>query len=188
MLTLFQKGLLAILALGILLIALVVAAKAPAQATTFAPAVQVPVNAVVPPGIVTTGDAIVRVKPDGAVLGVGATAQGSTAAEAQDLLVDGEGTTTATVTFTLLDPKAVQASARAQAIADARTKAEAMAKTANVGLGKIVSVNDIGLAPTVDTTTFSQLVKSAQPAPVAPQLPTGELQVVVRVQVQFELA
>src|SRR5437660_12784982 len=68
MLTLFQKGLLAILALGILLIALVVAAKAPAQATTFAPAVQVPVNAVVPPGIVTTGDAIVRVKPDGAVL------------------------------------------------------------------------------------------------------------------------
>ena len=63
-----------------------------------------------------------------------------------------------------------------------------MAKTANVGLGKIVSVNDIGLAPTVDTTTFSQLVKSAQPAPVAPQLPTGELQVVVRVQVQFELA
>ena len=46
----------------------------------------------------------------------------------------------------------------------------------------------IGLAPTVDTTTFSQLVKSAQPAPVAPQLPTGELQVVVRVQVQFELA
>jgi len=108
--------------------------------------------------------------------------------KALDALVDGEGTTTATVTFTLLDPKAVQASARAQAIADARTKAEAMAKTANVGLGKIVSVNDIGLAPTVDTTTFSQLVKSAQPAPVAPQLPTGELQVVVRVQVQFELA
>src|SRR5438445_367779 len=137
MLTLFQKGLLAILALGILLIALVVAAKAPAQATTFAPAVQVPVNAVVPPGIVTTGDAIVRVKPDGAVLGVGATAQGSTAAEAQDLL--------------------------AQRIS---------------GL----------LARAVDTTTFSQLVKSAQPAPVAPQLPTGELQVVVRVQVQFELA
>src|SRR5688572_25515694 len=65
MLTLFQRTLIAILAFGFLLVALVVAAKAPAQATTFAPAVQVPVNAVIAPGIVTTGDATVRVKPDG---------------------------------------------------------------------------------------------------------------------------
>jgi uncharacterized protein YggE len=257
MLTFFQKSLLATVALGAILVALVVAAKAPAQATTVSAALPVPAGGPIPAGIVTTGDAIVRVKPDGAFLGVGAVAQGATAGEAQDLLaqridalvqrartlgiadadtktaiyridpqyayeqgkpprltgyqgtqqlvltlhgtdgvgkaldalVGGDGATNATVTFTLLDPKPVQAAARAQAIQDARGKAEAMAKTAAVSLGKVVSVNDIGLAPTVDSTTFSQLVKSAQPAPaaIAPQLPTGELQVSVRVQVQFEI-
>src|SRR5207249_2307888 len=194
MLTLFQKGLLAILALGILLIALVVAAKAPAQATTFAPAVSVPVNAVIPPGIVTTGDATVKAKPDGAIVTIGATVQASTADDAQlqlservakildgarslaiadndiktvayridpqyayeqgkaprlsgfqaaqqialtlhgtdgvgkalDTLVQGgDAATTATVAFALLDAKAAQASAREQAIQDARAKAQA---------------------------------------------------------------
>ena len=62
-----------------------------------------------------------------------------------------------------------------------------MAKTAGVALGKVVSVSDVGLAPTVDTTTYSQLVKSAAPAALPPQLPMGELQVMVRVQVQFEI-
>ena len=88
MLTLFQKSLLATIALGILLVAFVIAAKAPAQATTIAPAVQVPVNAVVPQGIVTTGDATVRVKPDAAIVTVGAVVQGATADEAQALLSD----------------------------------------------------------------------------------------------------
>ena len=106
---------------------------------------------------------------------------------ALDTLVQGDNAATATVTFTLFDPKAVQATARAQAIGDARSKAEAMAKTAGVALGKVVSVSDVGLAPTVDTTTYSQLVKSAAPAALPPQLPMGELQVMVRVQVQFEI-
>jgi hypothetical protein len=253
MFTLFQKSVLGTIALGALLLSFVVVAKAPAQATTISPAITTPVGSI-PAGIVTTGDAIVRAKPDGAFLGVGAIAQGATAGEAQDLLsqrvetliqrakvlgvadadlktavyriepqyayeqgkaprltgyqgtqqlvitlhgttgvgkaidtlVQGDGATNATVTFTLLDPKGVQATARAQAIQDARAKAEAMAKTAGVQLGKIVSVNDIGLAPTVDSTTFSSLVKGPVPA-AAPQLPTGELQVSVRVQVQFEI-
>lgn len=257
MLTLFQRTLLAILAFGFLLVALVVAAKAPAQATTFAPALSLPVNAVIPPGIVTTGDANVKAKPDGAIVTVGAVVQGATADEAQaqlsgriatilerakalaiadsdtktvayridpqyaydpgkaprltgfqaaqqialtlhgtdgigkalDTLVQGDGATTATVAFALLDAKAAQASAREQAIQDARAKAQAMATTAGVQLGKVISVNDIGLAPTVDGairgdyTAFA--IKAAAPMP---QLPAGELQVVVRVQVQWELA
>src|SRR5947209_8676661 len=159
MLTFFQKTVLGTIGLAAVLVALVLAAKAPAQATTISPVLPAPGGAV-PAGIVTTGDAIVRVKPDAAVVGVGAVVQGSTAD---------------------------QATARAQAIGDARSKAEAMAKAAGVALGKVVSVSDIGLTPTVDTTTYSPLVKSAVPAAMAPQLPTGELQVTVRVQVQFEI-
>src|SRR5437879_6907787 len=254
MLTLFRESLLGPIALAGLLLALVIAAKTPAQATTISPAVRLPIG-LVQPGIVTTGDATVRVKPDAAIVTVGAIAQSSTAAETQallaervgrvlerakalaiedkdtktvtyridpqyayeqgkaprlvgfqgnqqialtlhgtdgvgktlDALVQDDGATTASVAFTLLDSKAAQASAREQAIQDARGKAEAMAKTAGVALGKVVSVNDVGLAPTVDTTTYSQLVKSAAPAALPPQLPMGELQVMVRVQVQFEI-
>lgn len=257
MLTLFQRILIVVLAFGFLVVALVVAAKAPAQATTFAPAVTLPVNAVIAPGIVATGDATVKAKPDGAIVTIGAVVQSSTAEEAQvqlservakildgakglaildsdtktvayridpqyayeqgkaprltgfqatqqialtlhstdtvgkvlDTLVHGDSATTATVAFALLDAKAAQASAREQAIEDARAKAEAMARTAKVQLGKVLSVNDVGLTPTIDgsvrspATTFALLA----PAPV-PQLPAGELQVVVRVQVQWELA
>src|SRR2546430_9410911 len=80
MLTLFQKSLLGTIALAGLLLALVIAAKTPAQATTISPAVQVPIG-LVPPGIVTTGDATVRVKPDAAIVTVGAIAPSSTAPE-----------------------------------------------------------------------------------------------------------
>ena len=45
MFTMFQRTVLVVLAFGFLVVAIVVAAKAPAQATTFAPAVSVPVNA-----------------------------------------------------------------------------------------------------------------------------------------------
>ena len=248
MLTLFQKSLLATIALGVLLVAFVIAAKAPAQATTIAPAVQVPVNAVVPQGIVTTGDATVRVKPDAAIVTVGAVVQGATADKAQallsdriakvldrakalaiadgdtktvayridpqyayeqgkaprlvgfqanqqlaltlhgtdgvgkalDTLVQNDGATTATVQFTLLDAKAAQASAREQAIQDARGKAIAMARTAGVQLGKVTSVSDLASSPSFDA--FKAMIPA--PGPLGPsaaaQLPTGQLDVVVR--------
>ena len=218
---------------------------------------QVPVNAVIAPGIVTTGDATVHVKPDGAIVSVGTVVQAAKADEAQallsrriakllerakalaiedsdtktvgyridpqyaygqgkaprltgfqatqqitvtlrgidrvgnvlDTLVQADGANTAMVAFTLLDPKAAQASAREQAIRDALTKAQAMARTAGVQLGKLISVSDIGLAPTVDGSVFMAAFSLAGPgAGPQPQLPTGELQVVVRVQVQFEIA
>src|SRR5438105_4975811 len=121
MLTLFQKSLLATIALGVLLVAFVIAAKAPAQATTIAPAVQVP----------------------------------------------------------LLDAKAAQASAREQAIQDARAKAIAMARTAGVQLGKVTSVSDLASSPSFDA--FKAMIPA--PGPLGPsaaaQLPTGQLDVVV---------
>ena len=254
MLTLFQKALLGTVALAALLLALVIAAKAPAQATTIAPAVQVPMNPLIPPGIITTGDATIRVKPDAAIVTAGAVVTGGSADEAQtelsgrvatilerakalgiaeadtktityriepqyaydpgraprlvgyqgtqqialtlhatetvgktmDTLLQSDGATGATVAFTILDTKGLQATARRQAIEDARAKADAMAKTAGVALGKVVSVSDVALPVTVDSTVFSPLVKGATPA--AAQLPPGELQLTVRVQVQFEIA
>jgi uncharacterized protein YggE len=216
--------------------------------------VQVPVNVVLAPGIVTTGDATVHVKPDAAIVSVGMVVQAAKADEAQailsrrianvlerakalaiedkdtktvgyridpqyaygpgkaprltgfqakqqitltlrgiervgnvlDALVQADGANTAMVAFTLLDPKAAQASAREQAIQDAVTKAQAMARTAGVKLGKVIGINDIGLASTFEGSAFTAAFSLAEAAP-QPQLPTGELQVVVRVQVQFEL-
>jgi uncharacterized protein len=255
MLTFFQKCLLGTIGLAVMLLALVIAAKTPAQATTISAAAQVPVTGAVPPGIVTTGDATVRVKPDAAIVMVGAVVQGATADEAQSLLSDrvgkvldrakalaiaeadtktvlyridpqyayeqgkaprltgfqgnqqialtlhgtdgvgktldtlvlNDGATTATVAFTLLDAKAAQASARDQAIQDARAKAQAMAKTAGVQLGKVVSVNEVGNTPQIDGFKLAIPAPGPQGPSFAAQLPTGQLDVVVRVQVQFEI-
>jgi uncharacterized protein YggE len=64
-----------------------------------------------------------------------------------------------------------------------------MARTAGVQLGKVLSVNDVGLNPTVDGMPKGAFTTFAIPAAAPlPQLPAGELQVVVRVQVQWELA
>jgi len=255
MLTFFQKCLLGTIALAALLLALVVAAKTPAQATTVSPGAQFPVAGAVPPGVITTGDATVRVRPDAAVVTIGAVVQGTTAEEAQallserigkvlertkalaitendtktvmyridpqyayeqgkaprlsgfqgnqqialtlhgtdgvgkalDTLVQNDGATTATVAFTLLDAKAAQASAREQAIQDARTKAQAMAKTAGVQLGKVISVSDVGVSPQIDAFKLAIPAPGPQGPSFAAQVPTGQLEVVVRVQVQFEI-
>jgi len=255
MLTFFQKSLLGTIALASLLLALVVAAKAPALATTVSPAGQVPASSVVPPGVVTTGDATVRIKPDAAIVTVGAVVQGATADEAQsllsdrigkvlerakalaiaeadtktvmyridpqyayeqgkaprltgfqgnqqialtlhgtdgvgkalDTLVQNDSATTATVALTLLDAKAAQASAREQAIQDARAKAQAMAKAAGIQLGKIISISDVGGSPQIDAFRLAVPAPGPQGPSFAAQLPTGQLDVVVRVQVQFEI-
>lgn len=251
MLTLFQKTLLGTVAFAALLVALVIAAKAPVQANTISPAMQTPAMSPIPPGIVTTGEATVRIRPDAAIVTAGAVVQAATAGEAQsgvstriatilerakalgigdqdtktvayriepvyaydqgkapritgyqgiqqialtlrgidgvgkaiDALLEGDGATTASVAFTLLDSKAAQAGARTEAIQDARAKADAMARAAGVALGKIVSVSDA--AQPVTPGSFDFIAKSASPA--SAQLPAGELQLVVRVQVQFEI-
>jgi uncharacterized protein YggE len=266
-LTTFQKAVLATLAGSALLIAFVLAAKSPAlgattlgsvggaAATTLAIAAG---NGGIAPGIVTTGDANVKVKPDIAILSVGATAQAATAAEAQalvaerigkilaaakalgiadkdtktasyaiqpqysyprgggdvaappkivgyqamqmvsltlrkvddagkalDALVRNEGATNASVQFTLDDAKPTQAEARRLAIEDARAKADAMAKTAGVRLGKVMSISD--QSPAMPYRGLEKFA-AAQPAPVADsQVPVGDLEIVIRVQVQFAI-
>lgn len=252
MLSPFQKALVATIVATGLVIALVVAARGPGLAATVPSITVAPGNGGIAPGIVTVGDATVKMKPDIAILTVGATAQAATAAEAQalvadrmgrilaqaktlgiaekdtktasyhiepryaydkgeapritgyqatqlvaltlrkvddagkalDALVRNDGATNASIRFALDDTKPPQAEARTLAIGDARSKAEAMARTAGVRLGKVLSISDTGSSapPSSERHAFSA------PAPKADtQIPVGDLEVVVRVQVQFAI-
>ena len=101
---------------------------------------------------------------------------------ALDALVQQGGATRIGVSFGLNDPKAAQAEARTLAIGDARSRAAAMAKAAGVQLGQVLSVSDntsgvrtpnYSLAPTADAGT---------------QVPVGQLDIVVTVEVDFAIA
>lgn len=252
MLTTFQKGVLVTLGTSGLLIALVLAARGPALAAS--PAINVVANGQIAPGIVTTGDATVKIKPDIAILTIGAIAQGATAEDAQaavaervakilsrakalgiadkdtsnagyhidpqytygpgksptisgyqasqqialtlrdvdhagkalDTLVQGDAANNLSIRFSLEDPKTAQANARNLAIADARTKADAMASAAGVHVGRVIAVSD--LASPQPQSLFSVADKAAAPTAQAPtQIPVGDLDVLVHVQVQFEI-
>jgi uncharacterized protein len=105
--------------------------------------------------------------------------------KALDALVQGDAGNTISLRFTLDDPKSAQADARSQAIADARSKADAMAKAAGVSLGKVIAISDLS-ASSPTTPEFGRAAVPAA-APVVTQVPTGDLDVTVRVQVQFAI-
>lgn len=106
------------------------------------------------------------------------------AGRALDALVGNDGSTTASVRFGLDDSKPSQADARRLAVEDARSKAEAMAKAAGVSLGRAISVSDLGLSGPVTSGSFQREAAAAAPT----QIPVSDLDVVVHVQVQFEIA
>ena len=103
-----------------------------------------------------------------------------------DALVQNDGATNANLQFALENAKAAQADARTRAIADARSKAQAMADAAGVRLGAAISVSDQSSGGTVvDSAKF---IGSA-PAPAAQQtqIPVSDLDIVIRVTVQFAI-
>lgn len=252
MLTTFQKAVLATLVGGAVAIALVLAARGPAVAATLPALAVMSGGGGIAPGIVTVGDATVKVKPDIAILAVGATAQAPTAAGAQalvaqridrilaaakavgiadkdvatagyhiepiyiydkgqppqitgyqatqmlslklrviaeagkalDALVQNDGATNASVTFALEDPKATQAEARRLAVEDAKAKADAMARTAGVGLGTVLAISDT----TPSYFPYEKVVAAPMPAADGrTQIPVGDLEIAVHVQVQFAI-
>ncbi len=107
------------------------------------------------------------------------------AGKALDALVQGDAGNTAGIRLTLDDAKPAQAEARKLAVEDARSKAEAMARAAGVTLGKVVAISDAGSSAPLQSFDKA-LFAPAGPAP-STQIPAGELDVVVRVQVQFEI-
>jgi uncharacterized protein len=108
------------------------------------------------------------------------------AGRALDTLVQNDGATNASLQLALEDPKAAQAEARKQAVADARSKAQAMADAAGVKLGAPVSVSDLGspTGPMLGRDAFS-VARADAPAPT--QIPVSDLDVVIRVTVQFAI-
>ncbi len=103
---------------------------------------------------------------------------------ALDALVQEGGAMRIGVSFGLNDTKAAQAEARALAIGDARTRATAMAKAAGVQLGQVLRITD-------QTQISRSPVYSYAPAAAAidqTQVPVGEMDVTVAVEVDFAIA
>jgi uncharacterized protein YggE len=105
-----------------------------------------------------------------------------TVGKALDALVQEGGATNVSVSFGLADPKAAQAEARTLAIADARSRAQAMAGAAGVKLGQVMRVSDLTAS---GYPSAGSAINAA--APAASQLPVGELNVTVTVEVDFAI-
>ncbi|HEV2251345.1 MAG TPA: SIMPL domain-containing protein [Candidatus Limnocylindria bacterium] len=108
------------------------------------------------------------------------------AGAALDALVQNDGATNASLQLALEDPKGAQADARTKAVADAKAKAQAMADAAGVRLGAAISVSDQSSAGGValDSLKF----RDAASAPAAQtQIPVSDLDIVIRVTVQFAI-
>jgi hypothetical protein len=100
-----------------------------------------------------------------------------------DAIVQEGGATQITVNFSLADPKAAQAEARTLAIGEARSKAQAMASAAGVKVGQVIRVSDLS---TVSRYPISYGAAAGAPAPT--QVPVGQVDVQVSVEVDFAIA
>jgi hypothetical protein len=103
--------------------------------------------------------------------------------KALDAIVQEGGATNVGASFGLADPKAAQAEARTLAIADARSRAQAMATAAGIRLGAVVRVTDL-----TSSGLPSARFDVGAGAPATTQLPVGELTVAVTVEVDFAIA
>jgi uncharacterized protein YggE len=88
--------------------------------------------------------------------------------------------------FTVDDTSAVMAEARGKAIADARAKAEVLAKQLGVDLGKVVSFSENGGGPMPYFAQAKGAGMDSIAAP-APTLPTGQNETSVTVTVVYEI-
>jgi len=104
-----------------------------------------------------------------------------------DALVQQGGATSLSVSFGLNNPKAAQAEARALAIADARSKAQAMASAAGVQLGAVIRVMDTA-SNYRSPYPYNYAAPAAGADKVVTQVPLGELDVQVTVEVDYAIA
>ncbi|HEV2032660.1 MAG TPA: SIMPL domain-containing protein [Candidatus Dormibacteraeota bacterium] len=107
----------------------------------------------------------------------------NTVGKALDALVQEGGATQVGVGFGLADPKAAQAEARSLAIADARSRGQAMATAAGVKLGQVLRVSD--LSGSGGSPSYRNFAPAA--GATATQVPVGELDIQVTVEVDFAI-
>jgi uncharacterized protein YggE len=106
-----------------------------------------------------------------------------TVGKALDALVREGGATQVSVSFGLADPKAARAEARSLAVADAHSRAQAMAAAAGVKLGQVVRVSDVTFSG-YRSASFSPRAGAAD----STQVPVGELNLTVTVEVAYAIA
>jgi uncharacterized protein YggE len=87
------------------------------------------------------------------------------------------------VNFTIGDPKDLQATARAAAVADAKAKAQELAKLTDVSVGKVLSVSEIIGASPLFPTALRAAEGLGGGAPVEP----GEVELTVQLQVVYAI-
>jgi uncharacterized protein YggE len=103
---------------------------------------------------------------------------------ALDGLVQQGGATRISVSFGLNDPKAAQAEARAQAIADAKTRATAMASAAGVQLGQVLRITDQTIVSRPPMYNYAPTAAASD----STNVPVGQLDVSVQVEVDYAIA
>ena len=103
--------------------------------------------------------------------------------KALDGLVQNGAAGQVNVSFGLADPKGAMAEARTLAIADARSRAAAMAKAAGVNVGQVLMVADYSVSARTPSVGYA----AAEAAPQT-QVPVGQLDVQVTVEMQFAIA
>ncbi|HZQ49671.1 MAG TPA: SIMPL domain-containing protein [Candidatus Dormibacteraeota bacterium] len=108
-----------------------------------------------------------------------------TAGAALDALVQEGGATRIGISFGLNDFSGPQAQARTNAIAEARDRAQAMAKAAGVSLGQVIRVVDYTSGP---RTPVDYAPAAADARGASTVVPVGQLDVTVTVEVDFAIA
>jgi uncharacterized protein YggE len=103
--------------------------------------------------------------------------------KALDAIVQEGGATNVSVSFGLADPKSAQAEARTLAIADAKSRASAMASAAGVRLGQVIQVSDLSAQ-----SRYPQPYQLGAASAAPTQVPVGTLDVQVTVEVDFAIA
>jgi uncharacterized protein YggE len=99
----------------------------------------------------------------------------------------GDSTTIDGISFTIDDPKDLQSQARAQAVEDARAKAETLASAGGVDVGAPITITEGGFSPPMYPYPAAEYAADRSQAGASTPIEAGELDVIVNVQVVFEL-
>ena len=91
------------------------------------------------------------------------------------------------LSFTVADQDLLDAQARDKAISDAKTKAEALAKSLGVSLGRVVSFNENGNYPVYAKATYSMAADGRGGAAPSPELPVGQNKITSNVSITYEI-
>ena len=96
----------------------------------------------------------------------------------------GNDTTIQGITFTIDDPEDLREKAREEAVADARRKAETLAKASGVSVGNPITISETSYSPPI---YYGRGELAPAAADVATPIEPGELDVVISVSVTFEI-